>query len=162
MTLLFFFTFSKNLRSFLPFNISMLSICCQLLNGFPQIPDGRSAVAVSGYDHGVFHTNALTKKCNLCATFYLLQPLTNSSCVLDCFGFIVSETRNLVPKTLSFAFREQKALRTGLFTIPSIMMTSNEVALLNAYKEANLRIFFMCSLLRAAKPQITGHTLRSV
>ncbi len=66
-------------------------------------------------------------------------------------------------------------------------MTSNEAALLNAYKEANLRIFFMCflkvhlathfnmdgylgfkppqpmrSLLRTAKPQITVHPLQSV
>ncbi len=66
-------------------------------------------------------------------------------------------------------------------------MTSNEVILLNAYKEAKLRIFFMCflivhlathfymegylgfispqpmrSLLRTAKPQITFHPLRSV
>jgi len=66
-------------------------------------------------------------------------------------------------------------------------MTSNEVALLDAYEEANLRIFFMCflkvhlathfymdgylvfippkpmrSLLRTAKPQITVHPLRSV
>ncbi len=67
------------------------------------------------------------------------------------------------------------------------LMTSNEVTLLNAYKEANLRIFFMCflkvhlathfymdgylgfippkpmrSLLRASKPQIAVHPLRSV
>jgi len=66
-------------------------------------------------------------------------------------------------------------------------MISNEVALMNAYKEANLRIFFMCflkvhlathfymdgylgfappkpyaTLMTTIKPQITVHYLRSV